>query len=233
MYFSAVIRKFFLNNLLISPSYLQMDPPPPSRIGCLVQNDSARPHTLESLISCFDAYTVSKDFYTKETYAAAQPTQSELTAWEETILSLMSVDGNCTEVTVPLAISDFYSVGIYTDRLNGLSSYCVLSETTSLSKSGSESFYTKGWGLVVVPAFQSSVKRYIHLSAPHPTYDLDTPQQAAALFQAVEAKSLLIDGRSRLALREKTDCITSSKAIYYRTDPAHNKVCRFLVYLSN
>jgi hypothetical protein len=78
---------------------------------------------------------------------------------------------------------------------------------------------------MVVPAMRRAVSRFIHISAPHPTADINTTQQAAALFKATGAKSLLIPGRIRMAFLDATDCVESpAGTVYYKTDPAHDKV---------
>ena len=84
---------------------------------------------------------------------------------------------------------------------------------------------------MVVPATRRSVSRLIHVSAPHPFADMYTTGQAAALFKSVGAKSLLIPGRMRTAFMEATDCVPSpgnTAGVYYRTDPAHDKVKYFV-----
>ncbi|KAJ6459634.1 hypothetical protein C8R45DRAFT_843214 [Mycena sanguinolenta] len=183
------------------------------RIPC-IQNVSS---TFEDLIACFDNYTVSWDFYSDETYAAAQPTVEELFGWEELIASLLSVDGNCTSVLVPQSIVDIYDVSLFTDAEGP--QYCVASESSSV-----DGVYAKGWGLVAVPATQNAILRDIHLSAPHPAYDLFTPEQAGALFKSAAARSLVVAGRIRGANLAPSDCVipTSNTTTYYKTDPAHD-----------
>jgi len=183
------------------------------QITCL-QNATS---TFEDLIACFDTYTVSKGYYSDETYAAAQPDAEELSGWEDLITSLLWVDGNCTSVIVPQSIADIYGVSLFTDPAGP--HYCVASETTLV-----DGLYVKGWGLVVVPASREAIMRDIHLAAPHPAYDLFTPEQAGALFQSTGARSLLIAGRSREANLAPSDCVipTSNTTIYYKTDPAHD-----------
>ncbi|KAG6818833.1 hypothetical protein H0H93_001239 [Arthromyces matolae] len=180
--------------------------------------DCLKSTTLEDAVSCFDKYTVKKDSYTQETYALAQPTSIERTAWKFVIHSLLSVDGSCDSVKLPEPLVDIYTISQFTD-LSG-PSYCVLSEVRT-TEAGQ---YNKGWGLFITPSIPDDVKRDLHISAPHPAYDLNTPQQAVALFKSVGARSLLIDGRSRLALMQPSQCVESTeKATYYVTDPAHNK----------
>ncbi|KAJ7259791.1 hypothetical protein C8J57DRAFT_491371 [Mycena rebaudengoi] len=173
--------------------------------------------TFEDLVACFDTYTVPDGHYTGDTYNAAQPNPQQLAGWTELVSSLVSVDGNCTSVVVPASLSDIYSVSLFADPTGP--EYCVASESTTV-----DGFYAKGWGLVVVPSTRAAVLRTIHLSAPHPAFDLFTPEQAGALFKSTGAKSLLVAGRSRNAFREPTDCIipTSNSTVYFKTDPAHD-----------
>ncbi|KAG6860873.1 hypothetical protein C0995_006553 [Termitomyces sp. Mi166 len=174
-------------------------------------------NTLERVVDCFDNYTVGWDYYSQQTYNAAQPTPSERSAWLDTIRHLLDVvDGDCLSVKLPGILGDIYTISQFEEDITG-TSYCVLSEVK-----GTDAQYDKGWGLFITAA--RHVSRHIHLSAPHPGYDLDTPQQATALFKSTNAKSLLIAGRSRLAFKEPIKCAPSpASTIYYMTDPAHNK----------
>lgn len=177
--------------------------------------------TLESLITCLDVFTVPANYYTPETYAAAQPTDVELSAWTSTIFSLLSLSSNCTKpISVPPPISGLFAISTFTDEPTN-QTYRVFYEQTS-----ENSVYAKGWGVFVVPASHSGFDINVHISAPHPAYDLDTPRQAAALFKATRARSLLIPGRVRTAFKQPTECIQSSKSTYYATDPAHDVVSR-------
>ncbi|KAJ7900042.1 hypothetical protein B0H14DRAFT_2331450, partial [Mycena olivaceomarginata] len=166
---------------------------------------------------CFDTYTVSEGYYSEQTYTAAQPTADQLSGWEDLIASLLSVDGNCTSVVVPEAIADIYDVSLFKDLAGP--QYCVVSESTSI-----DGLYAKGWGLVVVPAAREAIMRDIHLAAPHPAYDLFTPEQAGALFKSTGARTLLIAGRSRTANPTPSDCVvpTSNTTVYYKTDGTHD-----------
>ncbi|KAG5651064.1 hypothetical protein H0H81_009999 [Sphagnurus paluster] len=128
------------------------------------------------------------------------------------------VDGNCLSITVPTPLNNIYAITQFKEQSGA--SYCVLAEIRE-----ENTRYAKGWGLFAVPATRAAVSRHIHLSAPHPLYDDNTPAQAAALFKSTKAKSLLIAGRSRLAFKEPTDCVAASEGdIYYTTDPGHNKL---------
>ncbi|KAJ6613953.1 hypothetical protein B0H10DRAFT_2046820 [Mycena sp. CBHHK59/15] len=187
---------------------------PSGQIACL-QNSTS---TFVDLITCFDGFTVSDGFYTEDTYAAAQPNSTELSAWNGLVASLFTVDGNCTSVAVPSVIAGIYDVALFTDYSSG-AQYCVASESTSIA-----GVYAKGWGLVVVPATRTAVQRGIHLSAPHPAFDLFTPEQAGALFQSTGARSLLVAGRVRSAYISPSDCVipVSNTTEYFKTDPAHD-----------
>ncbi|KAG6916881.1 hypothetical protein DXG01_004790 [Tephrocybe rancida] len=173
--------------------------------------------SFEEMVNCFDTYTVFKDIYTEQTYKEAQPTSSERAAWLSTITSLLDVDGNCLTTVVPPILKDIYRISQFNEASGA--SYCILSEITAY---GIE--YGKGWGIFITPATRAAVSRQIHLSAPHPSFDSGTPQQAGALFKSTGAKSLLIAGRSRLSFRIPSPCVPSTpKTTYYITDPAHDK----------
>jgi len=76
---------------------------------------------------------------------------------------------------------------------------------------------------MVVPSSRNGVSRLLHLSAPHPFYEIGTTAQATDLFKETGAKSLLIPGRMLPAYNVPSTCIPSpSKTVYYMTDPVHN-----------
>lgn len=192
-----------------------------SPITCLSNSPLS---TLEDVVTCFDKFTVSFEFYNQTTYDAAQPTPAELTAWTDTIAALLDVDGNCTSVAVPSILQDVYSVSLYEETASDSTrSFCILSETNFDTASG---FYVRGWGLFAVPALRPRPARSLHFAAPHPVFDMNTPMQASALFKRTGAKSLLIAGRIRTAFKENTLCIQTDPegGPYYKTDPAHDKV---------
>jgi hypothetical protein len=145
-------------------------------------------NTLEDMIICFDSYTVPPNSYSDiNAYNAVQPHSHEKTAWNAIVASLLTVDhSNCTSSLLPAALSGVYSVSLFREAGTGGRSFCVLSEVNSR-----DSHYARGWGLMVVPATRSAVSRYIHISAPHPKADGNTPEQAAVLFKNTGAKSLL------------------------------------------
>lgn len=76
---------------------------------------------------------------------------------------------------------------------------------------------------MIVPARREAVSRDVHISAPHPGFDVGTPAQAAYIFKATGSKSFLMAGRTRTAFLNPSPCIsTASLSGYYETDPAHN-----------
>ncbi|KAF5329605.1 hypothetical protein D9619_009405 [Psilocybe cf. subviscida] len=168
--------------------------------------------SIEGLVSCLDTYTVPHNYYNAMTYDLAQPVGTQRRDWSTAVQSLLSVDGDCASVRIPLSLRGMYAIETF-------GAHCVLYETTS--RCGT---YLKGWGYVIVPARRSSVSRNLHVSAPHPGYDLGTVEQAAAVYEATGAKSLLVTGRTRTAFLKSSACIppTSPSQDYYTTDPAHN-----------
>jgi len=181
---------------------------------CLEHTTSS---TLEQVVNCLDAYTVPEGHYDQLTYEAAQPSAAEHAAWLRTISSLLDVDGNCSLIVLPTVLIDTYVISQFTEPSG--TSYCIFTEVHG------EEQYGRGWGLFVVPATRAAVSRYIHISAPHPAFDINTPQQAAALFKSTGAKSLFIAGRSRLSFKKQSDCVRgTATTMYFMTDPAHNKL---------
>lgn len=170
--------------------------------------------SIEGLVSCLDTYTVPHDYYNAMTYDLAQPVGTQRRDWNTTVQSLLSVDGDCASVAVPASLRNLYTVRAF-------GAHCVLYEKSS--RCGT---FFKGWGYVVVPTRRSSVSRNVHVSAPHPGYDLGTVEQAAAVYEAAGAKSLLVTGRTRTAFLESSACIAPTRPSqdYYKTDPAHNNV---------
>jgi hypothetical protein len=169
------------------------------------------------LIDCFNKFTVPSNTYTThDLYVAAQPVGDEIAAWDDVVASLLAVDGNCGSSLLSDALDGIYTVTLFT-KTSG-ASYCVLSESTATSGR-----YTRGWGLMAVPATRDAVSRFIHISAPHPIYDKGTPQRAAAVFKGTGAKSLIISERHRHA-RSEDLCEGPDYSI---TDAAHDTVSQY------
>lgn len=190
----------------------KVDPP----ASCLTKSS-----TFERLVSCFDAFTVPHAYYDQAKYDLAQPTTHQRVAWTSTVTALLSVDNNCTSISVPSSLQGIYDITVFKESGDVGSQYCVFYE-----KQADDDTYMKGWGLVAVPATREAMSRSIHLSVPHPAYDLGTAEQAASLFKCSGAHSLLVAGRHRGAHSKPSECIISksSSTIYYQTDPAHNHV---------
>ncbi|KAF5384499.1 hypothetical protein D9757_006415 [Collybiopsis confluens] len=215
-YFSALVLSIVLKFWFI---------PNPQSISspkhCLSYSNSS----LDDLITCLDAFTVPPNYYNVSSYQAAQPTDTELEAWKDVIWSMLDTQaGDCSDIILPEALDKYYALTPFFD-LNSTTSYCALFETTSAPVVSDYQNYTyvKGWGVFVVPASPGrNGSRHVHISAPHPQADIFTSQQAAAIFALARTKSLLISGRFRSAFRMKTECITTTKQLYYKTDPTHD-----------
>uniref|UniRef100_A0A8H8CJZ2 3-beta hydroxysteroid dehydrogenase/isomerase domain-containing protein n=1 Tax=Psilocybe cubensis TaxID=181762 RepID=A0A8H8CJZ2_PSICU len=168
--------------------------------------------TLTALVSCLDTFTVPHAFYDAATYNLAQPVANQRRDWGLAVASLLSVDGDCSTTSVPHSLQGLYAIEPF-------GNFCVLYEVTS--RCGT---YLKGWGFMIVPSSRSRTSRDLHISAPHPGYDLGTVQQAAHIFESTGSRSLLVTGRTRTAYLDNSNCIlpVSPTQDYYRTDPAHN-----------
>ncbi|KAF8644881.1 hypothetical protein AX16_008218 [Volvariella volvacea WC 439] len=189
----------------------------PGRITCL----STPWPTIRALVDCFHAYTVPENTYDWLTYVIAQPTSAEQFAWVQAVTRLLNVDGDCTSLSVPDPIKAYYTIRPFQETIAGGRSYCVLAETTTIGTV--RPYYTRGWGLVVVPATKAAVSKNLHFSTPHPVSEFYVPQQAAALFRGTGAKSLLIAGRHREAYSAPSSCIST----YMKTDAAHDNTQPF------
>lgn len=178
----------------------------------------SRSKDLVSLATCLDTFTILPDYYDGPSYHDAQPTEDEREAWTTAITSLLSVDGNCSSLTVPPGLESSYSIRKFTPP-GRRSSYCVLVEH-SLDCNG----FPRGWGHIIVPETRAQVSRFLHISAPHPKYDVGTIEQATALFELSGAKSLLLAGRTRTAYMQPSTCIVPASQPYWKTDPSHSNV---------
>lgn len=204
---SSIVYILYLANrfLLVSEDSKFIATPTPA--SCL--NSST---TIDALVTCLEVFIVPPEYYNNETYEAAQPTSNQQDDWKSLINLFLSVDGNCSSIPIPPSLEGVYII----EPFNKM---CVLYETSSL-----EGVFIKGWGFMIVPRLRSSVSRTVHFSAPHPIYDLGTIRQAAFLFESTGSKSLLVPGRARTAFSELSECIST----YYKTDAAHNAVCKQL-----
>lgn len=181
---------------------------------------------LEGLVQCLEKYIVPEEYYDQFSYFEAQPTEPQREAWFAAVTTLLSTHNNCSATIVPPVLQHVYSANSFTDMQG--QSYCVLYERTVTPCTNR---YMKGWGFMIVPSSREGTSRMLHLSAPHPFYDIGTPVQATHLFKGTGAKSLLVPGRMRPAYSVPSTCIRprSSESVYYMTDPAHNDV-RIVLY---
>ncbi|KAK2462435.1 hypothetical protein APHAL10511_005532 [Amanita phalloides] len=163
---------------------------------------------------------------TKETYTSTQPTASQRLAWRTVVTSLLNMavndnqDCSSNRNAIPDALKGIYTI---TQVDNG--HFCALVEAGTVLREGRRE-YAKGWGIFVVPAQGQSDERgqQIHLSAPHPVFDLYTAEEATHVFGRTGAKSLFVPGRSRRAFDQETECIVSTgRTKYWKTDTAHDK----------
>ena len=163
---------------------------------------------------------------TQETYAASQPSDLQRVAWREVVGGLLDVaDGRARCADIRAHIPDELR-GIYTVVGVDLGRFCALVEVDTIGEGDSKTF-GKGWGLFVVPTQKDEeTSTDLHLSAPHPIYELNTAEEAAFVFEWTGAKSLYIPGRSYKAFLEETDCVPSTRSEkYWKTDAVHDKVC--------
>ena len=210
----------------ISPSPITspsspLRPPPPDPSNPLACLDTTLSPTLTKLVACFEIYTVPGDFYTDISWAAAQPTSRERKAWFAATRALLHLSdnpaaGTCTSLVLDSSIADKYALSTFTDSATS-TAYCVLAETHA-----TRGFYNKGWGVFIVPATRAGLRRNLHISAPHPIFDEDTPAQAAAVFAGVGGKSLYVPGRHRRARNVGSLCVPGTNN--FVTDPAHDLV---------
>ena len=187
------------------------------------------PQSPTSDISSLVAHHLSRTIIgnlTQQTYAASQPSDSQRAAWRKVVGDLLDVaDGRARCSDIRKHIPDELR-GIYTVVGVDLGRFCALVEVDTIGE-GDGKIYGKGWGIFVVPAQKDQeTSTNLHLSAPHPIYELNTAEQAAFVFEWTGAKSLYIPGRSYKAFLEETDCVPSTaREKYWRTDAVHDKVC--------
>jgi hypothetical protein len=185
--------------------------------------------TVVDLVKYLQSYVVPYNYYNDASYNAAQPSEDQRRDWRSAVQALLAVSSEeacTTEHIVPEGIRDFYSAATFRDKNLG-QSYCLLYEHAAQNGT-----FTKGWGFMMTRISNSlDVFNSLHLSAPHPGYDLYTPEQAAYVFSHVGAKSLLVAGRSRRAYVDSASPSIYGKLhdsgrhiTYYATDPTHNNV---------
>ena len=198
---------------------------PNAVIGAAYQPRAQSPSEDISLLVAYHLALI-KGNLTQETYEASQPSDEQRAAWRKVIGDLLEVPKGrvrCSDIrkNIPDELKGIYTVAVV-DR----GRFCALVERDTVGE-GDDKQFGKGWGLFVVPA-QRDIKtsKSLHLSAPHPVWELSTAQQAAFVFEWTGAESLYIPGRAYKALLKETDCGFSTESEkYWKTDPVHDKVC--------
>ena len=172
-------------------------------------------HSLVDFVECSaHFYMREESIPTLEEYLARSPSESQL---EQVIQEMLQ--GDCPE-TLPYTLHPHMSTIRWRDS-NTSVTYCILSEKhVNLV----DRLFIMGWGIFIVPLDRvSSVKKPIHLQAPHPLYDLGTDIQAAITFSKFPFSSLTLSTRHRRACPLLSTCITSTpKSHYYLSDPTHS-----------
>jgi hypothetical protein len=112
-------------------------------------------------------------------------------------LSTSVFGGTCNDTIVPAGLSSIYTVW-------PMDKYCVISEKQMLN----------GWGTLIINTIPS---KQISIQAPHPKYDTNTLEQAAAIFEEIEAHTLVIAGAHR-----NSNAIDGCQSGYKISDVSHN-----------
>ena len=141
-----------------------------------------------------------------------KPSADELARFRELVSRAASGD---VEGAAALAESAGlpYRVVRFADTGAGAREVLLLEERTPL---------TKGWGTF---AFDPAPLCDLVVEAPHARYDVETENQAFALFRRLRARAFVLAGTHRCANAERTPCDGTTDvcgASYYRvSDPAH------------
>jgi hypothetical protein len=104
---------------------------------------------------------------------------------------------------VDLATQNHYKLNYYVDRSDNYAVSYLLREQRPIQN---------GWGLY---AFRLNSKSNIIIEAPHPLYDKRTPTVALDIYQALDARALLIAGAQRNANRDgSADVAHATESIF-------------------
>ncbi len=122
-------------------------------------------------------------------------------------LTAKDLPTRCPRINL-LSLNDVYEIGVFED-VGFANLYCILLTRSSDSP----------WGTVIVnPIDALHVRKNISVDCPHPLHDINTGEQSVAVFQGINARSLLISGAYRYASNE-TSCQGGSFRI---SDAAHS-----------
>ena len=138
-----------------------------------------------------------------------EPSPADRARFEEAVLLLLA--GRTTEAA-SLVTSLNYQLTRLVDARTRLV-YWVLREPFSSARGLGTYIAAESWW------------RNIVFEAPHPLYDINTPEQGATLLEQLRARALFIAGTHRCSNAEATSCTQATDAAcdYYRvSDAAHN-----------
>lgn len=176
-----------------------VDPPGPR--ACL---DEA---SLADLVACLE------DWMPREgSQGYAEPDAVELAAFGNATRALLETP--CRALELPSTLTLHYDVARFRDVPTG-ERYCVLLETRDGDGDGR---VDRGWGTIAV---DQDATRRIHLSIPHPLFDIDTGEQAASILPRVDGATLVVAGAHRYANAPTGDQAAPSDPAHRRDTPFH------------
>ena len=123
------------------------------------------------------------------------PTGQNITDYRT--LTTAALGGTCDDTIIPNGLSSIYTAW-------PMDKYCVISEKQMLN----------GWGTLIINTIPA---KQISIQAPHPKYDTNTLEQAAAIFEEIEAHTLVIAGAHR-----NSNAIDGCQSGYKISDVSHN-----------
>jgi hypothetical protein len=155
------------------------------------------------------------------------PTPSQLGSWRVVFRSLLA--GAWADAHVQArTLSSTYNVVRFVDAPSRRTYYVLMeglpghipapvSRPSSATMSDPADPSRRGWGTYI---FDPAPRRALSLSAPHPHDDLDTAEQAADAYVALQARTLLIAGSDRDQNSARATCDQSSRP-YLEADVSH------------
>jgi hypothetical protein len=165
--------------------------------------------TLEALVACLAGKLVGKN---SEGYLV--PDAAALADFRA--VAAQMANGPCSAVALPAGLRASFTVEVFRDRGRD---YCVLAETLDADGNGD---VDRGWATIVV---NPTATREVFFSVPHTVSDSTTEVQSAAVYEAVDARFLLVSATHRAANSQTSTCNPD-----YRTpDPSHNADTTFQV----
>jgi hypothetical protein len=155
------------------------------------------------------------------------PIESQLGAWRVVFRSLVAGAWADAHAQVK-AISSTYNVVAFLDAPSQRTYYVLMEglpgqipapagRPSSVAIADPADPARRGWGTYV---FDPQPRRALSLSAPHPHDDLDTAEQAAEAYVALQARTLLLAGTDRDQNTARASCEQSGRP-YLEADVAH------------